>query len=144
MKGEINRINQTLPTPTIGGIRMTAAIKQWIRSVIRRLNHCKAEHKELLKEATTLLELALWKAKIGEKEKFLGEVKAKKAKMDIQSERNERRVTSGANIVIKNVLPFLELCKCPKIIDTFWETTMEACSIAASSSPRVMNTTRGD
>jgi len=36
-------------------------------------------------------------------------VKAKKAKIDIQSERNERRVTSGANIVIKNVLPFLEL-----------------------------------
>jgi len=109
MNGEINRINQTLPTPTIGGIRMTAAIKQWIRSVIRRLNHCKAEHKALLKEATTLLELALWKAKIGEKEKFLGEVKAKKAKIDIQSERNERRVTSGANVVIKNVLPLLEL-----------------------------------
>ena len=80
-----------------------------MNSVIRRLNHCKAEHKALLKEATTLLELVLWKAKIGEKEEILGEVKAKRVKMDIQSERNERRVTSGANIVIKNVLPYLEL-----------------------------------
>jgi len=107
MKGEINRINQVLPDTN--PFSKTVVIQQWIRSVIRRLNHCKAEHKELLKEATTLLELALWKAKIREKEKFLGEVKAKKAKIDIQSERNERRVTSGANIVIKNVLPYLEL-----------------------------------
>eukprot|EP00985_Skeletonema_marinoi_P011249 scaffold5329_cov126-Skeletonema_marinoi.AAC.4 len=106
MKGEINRINQVLPTSTGG---KTAVIQQWMNSVIRRLNHCKAEHKAMLKEATTLLELALWKAKIGEKEEILGEVKAKRVKMDIQSERNERRVTSGANIVIKNVLPFLEL-----------------------------------
>ena len=106
MKGEINRINQVLrdtmrkdPTP-IG--------RYWIRSVISQFDHYKAEHKALLKEATTLLELALWKAKIEEKEDH-GEVKPKRAKIDIQSKRNERRITSGANIVIKNVLPFLEL-----------------------------------
>jgi hypothetical protein len=64
----------------------------------------------LLKEATTLLELALWKAKIDEKEReCLGEMKAKKAKIDVQSERRELRITSGASIVIKNVLPFLQL-----------------------------------
>jgi len=63
-----------------------------------------------LKEATALLELALWKAKIEENEEdSLGDVKAEKAKIDIQSKRSERRITSGANIVIKNVLPFLEL-----------------------------------
>jgi len=40
----------------------------------------------LLKEATTLLELALWKAKIDEKEReCLGEMKAKKAKIDVTS-----------------------------------------------------------
>jgi hypothetical protein len=36
--------------------------------------------------------------------------KGKKARIDIQkSERGERRITSGASIVIKNVLPFLQL-----------------------------------
>ena len=48
-------------------------------------------------------ELALWKAKINEKEEdFLEGVKAKKAKVDIQSERRGRHITSGASIVIKN------------------------------------------
>eukprot|EP00984_Skeletonema_dohrnii_P034478 scaffold33569_cov84-Skeletonema_dohrnii-CCMP3373.AAC.12 len=107
MKEEINRINQTLPTIPD---RKTEAIQQWIRSAIRRIDHYKSEHKTLLKEATTLLELALWKAKIDEKEKdSVGDVITKKAKIDIQSKRSERRITSGANIVIKNVLPFLEL-----------------------------------
>eukprot|EP00984_Skeletonema_dohrnii_P011051 scaffold4390_cov71-Skeletonema_dohrnii-CCMP3373.AAC.5 len=108
MKDEINRINQTLPTfPD----QKTDTIQQWIRSVIRRLDHYKAEHVRLLKEATTLLELALWKAKIDEKEEkgYVKGMKAKRVKLDSQSERNERRITSGASIVIKNVLPFLEL-----------------------------------
>eukprot|EP00984_Skeletonema_dohrnii_P034479 scaffold33569_cov84-Skeletonema_dohrnii-CCMP3373.AAC.13 len=104
MRGEINRINQVLPITPL----KTEAIQQWIRSVICRIDHYKSEHKALLKEATTLLELALWKANLEEKEDH-GEVKAKRVKIDIQSKRNERRITSGANIIIKNVLPFLEL-----------------------------------
>mmetsp|Transcript_3257 Transcript_3257/g.4706 ORF Transcript_3257/g.4706 Transcript_3257/m.4706 type:complete len:81 (+) Transcript_3257:548-790(+) len=79
-----------------------------MESVTNRMSHFKAEHIRLLKEATTLLELALWKAKIEEKEDH-GEVKPKRVKIDTQSKRNERRIMSGANIVIKNVLPFLEL-----------------------------------
>ncbi|KAK1742653.1 hypothetical protein QTG54_006250 [Skeletonema marinoi] len=106
MKEEINRINQVLPITPL----KTGAIQQWIRSVIRRIDHYKTEHKVMLKEATTLLELALWKAKVDEREKeSLGDVITKKAKIDVQSKRSERRITSGANIVIKNVLPFLEL-----------------------------------
>ena len=106
MKGEINRINQVLPDTVAQ--EKGAEIRDWIRSVIRRIDHYKTEHKAILKEATTLLELALWKAKIEEKEDH-GEVKPKRVKIDTQSKRNERRITSGANIVIKNVLPFLEL-----------------------------------
>ena len=34
---------------------------------------------------------------------------AKKAKIDTESVRKERRITSGADIIIKNVLPFLQL-----------------------------------
>ena len=61
----------------------------------------------------TLLELALWKAKLlyGEGKCNLEEEgkKSKKAKIDVDSARKEHRVTCGANIVIKNVLPFLAL-----------------------------------
>ena len=109
MKDEINRINQALPGILYGG--KTPEIREWVRSVIRRLDHYKNEHRSLLKEATTLLELALWKAKIEENEEkeFVEGMEAKRAKIDIQSKRNERRIMSGANIVIKNVLPYLEL-----------------------------------
>ena len=64
-----------------------------------------------MKEAMTLLELALWKAKLDEshKEDSLKEPKTKRAKIDSGIIRKERRVTCGANIIIKNVLPFLQL-----------------------------------
>eukprot|EP00986_Skeletonema_menzelii_P001711 scaffold468_cov133-Skeletonema_menzelii.AAC.3 len=61
MMNEVNRINQTLPTIT-SAFGKTPKIQQWMRSVIHRLDHYKAEHQRVLKEATTLLELVLWKA----------------------------------------------------------------------------------
>ena len=105
MMDEISRINGVLPTMT--GIRAggkTEEVKQWMRSVIRRLDHYKAEHCKLLKEATTLLELALWKAKIGKEGDALERegIRTKRA-------RKEICITSGASVVIKNVLPFLQL-----------------------------------
>jgi hypothetical protein len=63
----------------------------------------------LVKEAMTLLELALWKAKLLEGDLKEGGKKAKKARIDDVSARKDHRVTCGANIVIKNVLPFLAL-----------------------------------
>ncbi len=82
------------------------AIKEWIESVIVRMEHYKAEHELLLKEAMALLELALWKAKLIDEndgnESELTMVQGKRA-------RQERRITSGASIVIKNVLPFLQV-----------------------------------
>jgi hypothetical protein len=39
----------------------------------------------------------------------LGEVKAKKADILNVNDRNELRITSGTSIVIKNVLPYLQL-----------------------------------
>jgi hypothetical protein len=113
MKEEIDSINQTIQgTP---GVEKGAAIQQWIRSVLDKMEHYKAEHQILLKEAMTLLELALWKAKLLNEEGMQCEVeeakKAKKAKTDKESARTEYRVTCGVNIVIKNVLPFLALKK---------------------------------
>ncbi len=111
MKEEMDRINQTLPDTQSAA--KGAAINQWIESVLRRMEHYKTEHQLLVKEAMTLLELALWKAKLLDEEgrKFEAEEKiSQKAKIiDKESARKEYRVICGANIVIKNVLPFLAL-----------------------------------
>jgi hypothetical protein len=110
MEGEIDRINQTLLNTQ--AIEKGGAIQQWIARVLNRMEHYKSEHQMLLKEAVTLLELALWKAKLlndlDEKKCSVDEV-TKKAKIDTESARKEHRVTCGASIVIKNVLPFLAL-----------------------------------
>ena len=108
MLAEINRINQVLPvTPTN---EKTNVIREWMGSVVDKMDHYKAEHCRYVKEGVTLLELALWKAKLGEKEESAEEEKSKKkVKLDAESARKERRITCGADIVIKNVLPFLQL-----------------------------------
>ena len=105
MREDINRINRVLSS------EQTNEIRQWIQSVIRRIEHYKTEHSNLLREATTLLELALWKAKLDEEEGGArhGEAPAKRVKLDVEGTRKGARITSGASIVIKNVFPFLEL-----------------------------------
>ena len=101
MSEEIGRINQALPdTPPS---EKTAAIRQWIRSVLDRMEHYKAEHQILLKEAMTLLELALWKAKLEDNGSNNIDTES------VELVRKQHRVTCGASIVIKNVLPFLVL-----------------------------------
>ena len=108
LKGEINRINQILPN-TID-LHKTEAIQEWMGSVIRQLNHYKTEHNNVLKEATTLLELALWKANLDDNE---GGVRGREGVRTTRRQRKRARkeisITSGASIVIKNVLPFLKL-----------------------------------
>ncbi len=108
MNGDINRINQLLPNTD--DEQKTQVIRRWMRSVIYRLDNCKAEHNSLLKEATTLLELALWKANLDNNE---GGVFEKEGVRTTRGQRKRARkeicITSGASIVIKNVLPFLQL-----------------------------------
>ena len=120
MSAEIKRINQILPG-TDHIISKADVIRQWIQSVMGKIDYYKAEHRALVKEVATLLELALWKTqldlgetdndKVGdEKETDFEEVKlAKKAKMDPDNKRKGARVTCGADVVIKNVMPFLTL-----------------------------------
>ena len=103
MIAEINRINQVLPNTS--GIEKTDAIRQWMEALLDKLDHYKAEHYRYVKEGITLLELALWKAKLSEKR----ERRPKRAKFDAESYRRNKRVTCGVDIVIKNVLPFLQL-----------------------------------
>ena len=122
MNDEINRINQILPhTPATGTIvgGKNEAIKRWLECTYRKMQHYTAEHNRFLQETGILLTLALWKAKIGEyhkedaadrKEDALHHAFATKVEISqCNSKRSEHRVTSGADIVIKNVLPFLTL-----------------------------------
>ena len=108
MNEEIQRINQILPSTNQH--EKADEIVQWIQSVIEKIGHYKSEHRGLLKEVTTLLELALWKAKLAA---FTADDKkchvAKKAKIDVEGTRKKARITSGADIIIKNVLPYLKM-----------------------------------
>ena len=110
MTGEINRVSQTLPTTDRS--ERAAEIEQWMSAVISRLDHYKAEHQKILEEATTLLELAIWKANLldngGEGGVFEREG-ARTTRGQRKRARKEICVTSGSSIVIKNVLPFLTL-----------------------------------
>jgi len=109
MNHDMTCINQVLPHTTESA--KTATIRLWIGSLLGKMERYKAEHYRLLEEATTLLELAVWKAKLDEEimAHSLETKPAKRAKLNDDSIRKEQRVTSGANIVIKNVLPFLKL-----------------------------------
>ena len=112
MNEEIQRINQVLPGTVHH--KKSRVVVNWIRSVCSRIEHYKAEHRVLLEEATALLELALWKAKLAgfttedDKDSMAGKT-AKKAKIDDEGGRKEARITSGADIIIKNVLPYLKM-----------------------------------
>ncbi len=108
MNDEINRINQTLPGTR--SAEKTPSIGQWLDGVLHRIEHYKAEHQILLKEAMTLLELALWKANLDETESGVPSREGVRVtRGQVKRARKERCITSGAGIIIKNVLPFLEL-----------------------------------
>ncbi len=107
MQDEIKRINQVLPTTP--AIEKADEISLWMGLVSDKIDQYKAEHCRYVNEATALLELALWKAALGEKEGNSAESKSKKVKDDAESARKEKRIKCGADTVIKNVLPFLKL-----------------------------------
>mmetsp|Transcript_2356 Transcript_2356/g.3558 ORF Transcript_2356/g.3558 Transcript_2356/m.3558 type:complete len:275 (+) Transcript_2356:282-1106(+) len=107
LNAEIGFVNELLPNTHVS--EKTDLIRQLIPFVIQRTEHYKAEHNKLLKEHMTLLELGIWKAKLDEKEEEFLEGRAKRAEVDVESMRKEKRIKSGASIVIKNVLPFLKL-----------------------------------
>jgi hypothetical protein len=114
MIDEIDRINRVLPNTHIS--EKTTAIQQWMERVLRRIEHYKSEHYSLLEKATSQLELALWKTKL--LDETFGEVNVgtdgarttrgqwKRARLE---SRQVARVTCGADIIIKNVVPFLKL-----------------------------------
>jgi hypothetical protein len=89
------------------------AVFQWNRdnSIILRSTRIKLAHFEdelpKLKEATTLLEIALWKVRMNENNLQEGTHHPKKFKTDESSFRRQCRVTCGGDVVIRHMLPFL-------------------------------------
>jgi hypothetical protein len=116
MNAEIQRINKVLATTYSpnSGVK-TRVIQQWVQLVARRFGYFKVQHYRLLVEAMTLLELALWKAKLDEKVDSIindDSLETKLSQLSIINDdgaRRECRITRGADIVIKNVLHFLTL-----------------------------------
>jgi len=79
--------------------------KGWFDGVSLKLSNYEIEYINL-KEATTLIELTLWKNKIAENFQEDGHIN-KRAKIDETDRRKECRINCGADIVIEHVLPYL-------------------------------------
>jgi hypothetical protein len=110
MEEEIGTINQTLSNTQAN--EKATAIQQWITRVLNRMEHYKSGHEIILKEAMALLELALWKANLRENEADASSAAQEGVRVtrgQRKRARKDRCITSGASIVIKNVLPFLAL-----------------------------------
>ena len=117
MEKSVQSINQILPNAPVGRYgnfgdngEKAQVIIAWIRSVLQKISQYKAEHQRLLNEAATLLELAIWKANLDDTDgdRIVSEG-VRTTRGSVKRARRELCVTSGASIVIKNVLTFLEL-----------------------------------
>jgi hypothetical protein len=87
-----------------GESRVNLIILQRIRA---KIAHFEDEYPKL-KEITVVLELALWKLRMNEKSFHEEAIRCrKKIKTDESSVRSECRITCGADVVIRRVLPFL-------------------------------------
>ena len=106
---EIDRVNTVLPDADQK--EKTHIIQQWMKSVSGIVEHYKNEHYNLIHEAMIQLDLALWKVNLDEKNgcSLVGEVGTTTNAVLSARARQEQFITSRAGIVIKNVLPFLEL-----------------------------------
>ena len=80
--------------------------QNFITEVKTKLAHYETEYQNL-KEATSLVELVLWKHKMNDH--ILGEKKRrrKKTKIEESSIREQCRISCGADIVIQQMLPYL-------------------------------------
>ena len=77
----------------------------WLDDIRSKLSQYEDDYSKL-KEATSLLELALWKIKLNDNERK--ERQNKKMKIEESSDlRKQCRISCGADIVIQHVLPYL-------------------------------------
>jgi hypothetical protein len=99
-------ITNMIQTSNFGYNRDNSVILHLIRE---KLAYFEEEHPKL-EEATTILELALWKVRMTENKIIHHEVmyrRQKKVKSEESSIRSQCRATCGASVIIEHVLPFL-------------------------------------
>jgi hypothetical protein len=90
-------------------IKLLCNKQNWLTKIHSNLADYEFEYQEL-KEATLVLELAVWKAKIKESrsDDVVSEnVDNKKGKMDESEFRIKCRIGCGADHIIENVLPYV-------------------------------------
>jgi hypothetical protein len=83
--------------------------EEWRTETLTKLEYYDSEYRKL-KEITSLLELALWKARIDDASVDHGKVMGsgnKKMKMDSSDFRLQCRVSCGSDHVLENVFPYL-------------------------------------
>jgi hypothetical protein len=81
----------------------------WYNETLTKLEYYESEYLTL-KESTSLLELALWKARIDDASVDHGKVMGsgnKKMKVDLTDFRLQCRISCGADHVLENVFPYL-------------------------------------
>ena len=98
-----DQIQSMQPPSDNGRACLTFACLAKIRAEIA--NYEAEYHK--LKEATTTLELVLWKAKMNELSQGEKRRSSKRMKLDESDLREQCRISCGAGIVIEQVLPYL-------------------------------------
>ena len=91
MKEKISRINR-VHHPNTTPENRTQQLEAWMMMVHDGMEHCKREHENLLREATTRMELAAWKIYLNENEAISTEHVAKKAKLTNAVDNAEREV----------------------------------------------------
>ena len=79
----------------------------FITEVTAKLAHYETEYQKL-KEATSIVELALWKQKMNDHIQGKKQRRSKKKlKIDNSSIREQCRISCGSDIVIEHMLPYL-------------------------------------
>ena len=101
LETETQRINQILPKLNEDDDRKITKLHEWMESINYNIECSKRRHNKVIKESLAVIELGLWKVKLDE-ENVSSRNKRK---------RGQCRVNCGADVVIKNVLPFLTLYK---------------------------------
>jgi hypothetical protein len=99
-----DNVTQMILTADFQGYRDKSSILREIRSKLAYFE----DELTLLKEVTTMLELAIWKMRMNEKKnQDVTTQSQKKIKTDTSSTRQQCRVSCGADIIISNVLPYI-------------------------------------
>jgi hypothetical protein len=101
-----------------------------LRRIQAKVAHFEAEYFKL-KEITTILELAVWKLRINENIPQISHCQ-KKMKTDESSIRRQCRITCGADVVIRHVLPYLIIAT-DEEFDSYAESSSDEESIDAST-----------